>query len=304
MACFGLRSRVYPGADAGWWSMNACERSMVDDDLERRLDVDGYVVVDLFDAAAVESLGALARRVHAEPQAGYDSDFFSSDPAVKREVNVAIGAAMRAGLERHLVDHRSILHSFVLNWPGPDGGLVLHQHTTVVDERRFRSLVAWCAITSAHEGNGTLHVVPGSHRLQRGIHPERARSWAEDHRSTLMAEHLVSIELEPGQALLFDNRLVHGSIPNLTPEPRISAVAVIVPNEADPCYHEAVDERTVRIYRLVPDFFTDRVAVDFSWPSPEGLPIVDEVEWTPVTVTAAELVAAVPRGTCNHPEHL
>jgi hypothetical protein len=44
-----------------------------------------------------------------------------------------------------------VLHNFVLNWPGPDGGLVLHQHSSVVDPALGSSVVVWCALNDASE---------------------------------------------------------------------------------------------------------------------------------------------------------
>jgi hypothetical protein len=272
-----------------------------DPELEARFRTEGYVVVDLIDPHDVAELRRVCEQVHADPKPGYDSDFFSPDPQVKRVVNDLLARAMAPGIDRHLVGHRSMLHAFVVNWPGPRSGLVLHQHTSVVDERRFRSLVAWCGVTAADEANGTLHLVPRSHLVQRGPHPERARSWAEDHHAQLMADHLVSVPVGPGQAILFDNQLLHCSVQNVTAAPRLSAVAVVVPRAAEPHYYEATDHGTVRIYRLDTEFFLQHTAGDFAWPGPDGLDLLEEVPFTPTALHPTEVADLLPAGSCPHP---
>ncbi|WCO65884.1 phytanoyl-CoA dioxygenase family protein [Iamia majanohamensis] len=260
---------------------------------------EGYVVVDLVDAGTVERLRDLCVAVHAEPRSGWASDFYTGDPETKRAVHEAIGRELRGAVDRDFVAHASLLHNFVVNWPGPDGGLVLHQHSSVVDERRYRSVVVWCALTPSTEANGTLHVVPRSHLLQRGPRPEQAGSWAEDHEERLLRDHLVSVELEPGQAIVFDNQLLHCSFANTTTSPRLTAVAIVLPTAAEPCYYEAAGPR-VRVHRLDPEFFLETQPGQLEWARPEGLELLHEEPWSPLEVGVEDVRSTLPRGTCSH----
>lgn len=274
--------------------------SFLDPGSEEAFVRDGYVVVDLLDAAATARLRDRCLQLHPDPGSGFNSDFFHPDRDFRRRVDAELSPAIAGAVDAHLCDHRPLLSTFVINWPGPDGGLVLHQHTSVVDESRFRSLVAWVALNDATEENGTLHVVPRSHVLQRGPRPERSQSWSEEHRDLLMGGRLTSIPLAAGSAVLFDNQLVHCSTANLTSEPRMSVVSVITPRTAQPRYYEAAGEAGVRSYSLDREFFLTNDATGYEWPDPVGLPLLSEEPWTPTRVSAEVVEATVPPGTCRH----
>ncbi len=88
-----------------------------------------------------------------------------------------------------------------------------------------KSCNCWIAFGPCTEANGTLQVVPGSHK--HGVYESKAMFVDEDgnesHRT--MAEEVtdwVDVELEPGDAILFDRLTVHGSSANETDEPRIA----------------------------------------------------------------------------------
>lgn len=74
---------------------------------------------------------------------------------------------------------------------------------------------AWVAATRVTKENGCVRVIPGSHRHQ-------AHSLATEDRifprqtdpAELNNADAVDIELEPGQMMLFDSGLIHGSWPN------------------------------------------------------------------------------------------
>ncbi|MFZ4432505.1 MAG: phytanoyl-CoA dioxygenase family protein [Microthrixaceae bacterium] len=275
--------------------------TLLDPEAERRLVQDGYVVVDLLEPAQIVELRSLCEQLHSVPRSTWESDFYSPYPADKRAAHEGIGSVFAEPVRRHFAAHRSVLHNFVVNWPGSDGGLVLHQHSTVVDPARFRSVILWCALNDADEDNGTLHVVPRSHLVQRGPRPERSASWHEPHTAELLADHLVSVPVRAGQALVFDNQLLHCSFPNSTSEPRLTAGAVVLPMAAEARFYELADDGRVDVHLLDPEFFLEQVAGDLEWARPTGLEKLTSEDWVPTVVTSEELPALVGPGTCPHP---
>jgi hypothetical protein len=273
--------------------------TMVDPELDRLLRDEGWCVVDMVEGRALAELADACWASQPADPVGFTSTFFSPDADLKRRVHAAIGTALGPGLERHFVDHHSILHSFTVNWPGPGGGLQLHQHSSMVDERRFRSAIVWCAVNDATEENGTLHVVPRSHLLQQGPRPERSQSWCEDHVDALLAGHLRAVPLRAGQALVFDNQLLHVSFGNHSTGPRASAVAGVVPRAAEPLYYELDGDDSVNVYRLDPEFFLTTTAQFGAWPEPEDLVALGTQPWRRTVVSTAD-VDALPAGGCTH----
>ncbi len=274
--------------------------TLLDPALDEILRTQGYVVVELLEADELDGLRRRFHELHPAPASTWESDFYTGDTAMKREVHRTIGDAFAPGLARRFCGHRSVLHNFVINWPGPDGGLVLHQHSSVVDPARGSSVVVWCALNDAVEANGTLHVVPRSHTVQLGPRPERTTSWHEPYTDELLEEFLVRVEVPAGSALVFDNQLLHCSFPNTTDEPRITAAAVVVPTDLEPLFYERVDGTTARAYRLDPEFFLTHAPGDLEWASPEGLEVVADVPWAPVEVGRDQLEALRPATACPH----
>jgi ectoine hydroxylase-related dioxygenase (phytanoyl-CoA dioxygenase family) len=257
-----------------------------DEAAEREFRRRGFVVLDWLDDEAVATLRSLALELHpvAPADSPWECDFYTEDEAAKARVQEVVGAAFEPAITRTFVDHATYLHAFVVNWPGDGGGLPLHQHSSVVDEPTFRSAVVWCALSDTGSVNGTLSVVPGSHHVNRGPKAERSADWFEARTDELLSSWAERVELRPGQALVFDNALLHVSDENRGTEPRLTAVATVAPRFADLHYYSTADDDQVEVYRLDPEFFLQQVAGDFEWAEPEGLELVDTrpaVHWQP-----------------------
>jgi hypothetical protein len=275
--------------------------TLVDPAHQEAFSRDGYAVVDLLDDAALADLRALCDRLHPVPTSTWVADFFSPDPDVKRATNDGIAAAVAPGVARLLTGHRTVMHAFVLNWPGPDGGLPLHQHSTMVDERHHRSAVVWCALEDATEDNGSLHVVPRSHLVPEGPRGERSPEWFAGLEGLLAAHHLVSVPLRAGQAIVFDNALLHCSFPNRTDRPRRNAVATVVPAEARVLYHEWNEGDVVKVFHLHPEFFLEAASADLEWARPDDLELLWTEEARIARPTPAQVAELLVEGTCAHP---
>lgn len=266
----------------------------------------GFTVIDLISPEAAEVLLDQWRGLHPGPHEGsaWECDFYSEDSGVKEKAYALIQDALRDAIDEQFVDHQTFLHNFVMNWPGPDGGLELHQHSSVVDEDRFRSAVIWCALTESTEDNGTLLVVPKSHRVLHHHKPERSPEWFDGLREHLVEHHLHAVSLRPGQALVFDNGVLHCSFANTTDEPRVTAVATLAPRAAALRYYDWVGDGSVNIYELEPSFFIENVAGQMEWAAPEGLPTVGVEHIDFRVLTADEAAALLPEGTGGQGHHL
>lgn len=273
--------------------------TFVDRELERRFRQAGFVVIDAIDQPTVESLLRTCERYHPARTTTWDSDFFSSSREVKLGVAAAISGALAPTVRDLLVDHAPRITNFVVNWPGPDGGLPLHQHSSLVDERHHRSVVIWCALNDAVEANGTLHVVERSHLVPRGPWGEGRPDWFAERREDLLAEHLTAVPVEAGQAIVFDNALLHCSFPNETAEPRRTAVAVVTPHEVPLRYYRWEDQTTTA-YHLDPTFFADHVSSGLAWADPDGLERVGEESDHDTLPSDQEIDALLGPGSCRH----
>ena len=92
---------------------------------------------------------------------------------------------------------------------------------------------AWIAIDRADKSNGCMEVIPGSHRREYPhVRSEGSGRFGIKADPAFIDEsEKVSIELEPGQFVIFDRWLLHGSPPNQSDQRRLGLVARIIPPE-------------------------------------------------------------------------
>ncbi len=89
--------------------------------------------------------------------------------------------------------------------------------------RDLRMVNVWAPLVPAREENGCMQFAPGTHRL--GVVPHEKRQYYLE----ISADHLhryaqkpVSVELDPGDVVLFHNLLFHCGLPNHAPTIRWS----------------------------------------------------------------------------------
>jgi len=146
-----------------------------------------------------------------------------------------------------------VLCSLVAKPPGTASGEVpLHQDWSFVDDRAWRSVNVWCPLDDVDDANGCLRVVPGSHAAAR--QPRAAGSgffFAEI--EPVLRQHLRSVPMRAGQAVVFDHCLFHCSPPNGSDELRVAATAALLPQGAPMRYYHGTDsDGGVDVYE-VPD---------------------------------------------------
>jgi hypothetical protein len=110
-----------------------------------------------------------------------------------------------------------------------------------VDEDRRRSVTVWCAGEPMDEANGSIGVVPRSHErvdFMRAVNNRYYEVHAEV--AAAIAERPV-LTLAAGEAVIFDNRLVHFSPPNPSAAPRL-AWRRTWPPAGEPVFHYWFDD--------------------------------------------------------------
>lgn len=240
--------------------------------LDRALRRDGYVVTRLIAADAAHCMREQFGQIHGwsrhqlidDQPPDFEIAMWDADPDYQRRIAELVDGRTLDPIESMFATHRSIARSVMIKWPTegdapkwdgvPDS---FHSDATYVDERTgARGFRIWLALEDVADRNGGVHIVPHSHRLDRDI-----RGWGVESPWMAHAEvfdrHAISVDLHPGEALIFDPALIHRSGPNTTDEPRV-AVSILLTDPHDPlCLFRRRDESTAEKVAIDADFFSN-----------------------------------------------
>ncbi len=228
--------------------------------LEGQFREHGYVVVDLLDPAACADLRSAyddlehGEQWNGEFAKGFHTTMYDDRVEYRRQVFSLIDGALSSALEPLLEDHRICLANFTVKLPGgePVPG---HLDWSFVDETRASSATVWCALEDVAEEEGALTVLHGSHRNVDFIRPVNVRDY--DRHTSVASGDLLEVPVRAGQAVIMDNRMVHGSLPNRSGRTRVAASAVVAPRVA-PLHHYWMDDDGELVRFVIdPDFFID-----------------------------------------------
>jgi len=209
--------------------------------LPERLDRDGYAVVENFlTESEVGHLLHVFESLDCPTHHGaWSASMFSSDLAYRAAVDRAIKDVLAPRAEPLLPGYRFCFCNFLVKEPQQvdDGIVQIHQDPTFVDEHLFSTLGLWIPLVDTDATNGGISVLPGSHRWNDG--PRSFGGWSPylDLSATLL-EQAQPVPMTAGSALVFSQKLFHGSRANRSRTTRVTAAALLASNDAPlRCYH-------------------------------------------------------------------
>ena len=234
-----------------------------DPELQAAFARDGYVKVPLISPQDVAELMSAWENLSSQRGPGFHASMYSDDRAFKAGTDQAVRAVLGPALEDWLEDHTAYVGNFVVKSPGPESEVGPHRDWTFVDESKYSTMTVWCPLTDTDDRNGTLRVVPGSHRWvqnPRGTPIDTFPFPFEGLREPLRERDSIPIAVRAGEAIIADHRLVHGSQPNLSEDVRVVAACGAAPAEAQLRHLYFVEDGVADVYAADdPDFFNELV---------------------------------------------
>lgn len=227
--------------------------------LHRQIEVDGYAVVPLLDAAEVAEVKAIHERfgpAPGDPRTGLFNDTWATDIRFKRELSAALTAVMEPPARTVVPGARFLGWTSIMKWAGSDGTVVAHRDPTFVDEPDVRSLGIWCALDDLDVEDGTLLVIPGSHRGAPNVRPHQDGANLCPSIPLDGTGSAIAVPVPAGSAIVYDHALVHGSGPNRTHRVRTIVAGLAVPADAATSYALRVGDEVVLV-EIDGDFFLE-----------------------------------------------
>ena len=193
----------------------------------------GFYIQPLLTEKILCNLEEIYSKFHhfEDPKGGMFYSIYSQDIDYRKKIHNEIRTLIEPFLDDHFHDFKVMLCSFVVKLPGEKSEFYIHQDTTGMDEWEDSPLTVWIPLQNVDEGNGCLGVIPFSHGF---FSPYRSISFPspfEQIQSTVR-NYLQPVDMKRGEALFFDNRIVHHSYANQTKMPRIAVVCGLFPKNA------------------------------------------------------------------------
>ncbi|QNN69126.1 phytanoyl-CoA dioxygenase family protein [Thermomonas carbonis] len=269
---------------------------MADADAERSLTRDGYVVLRLLSAVAVQRLlDELSGWVPDFPD-GFYASVHAPDAGLRATVSAHLLATFRPLLASACREERLLGGAFINKAPGPRGALPPHQDWNIVDERHHRSFNVWVPLVGTHAENGAIQVLPGSHRWLPTVRgPNIPCVYRELHEE--LRALMTILPMLPGDVLIYDHRLLHCSAANLGAAPRPGAVMGLVPAEAELKHYFAEGDQVRRYHSDVQFLLSGQTHLPPARLCPEVLFDHD------TTALGGEQLKRIRAASCAPPHH-
>lgn len=276
---------------------------LVNDELESLFQKQGYVKIPFISAKEVAELKQMF--FDTLPQSGgqitssdinadeehlisYDFTFIDKNSHYKRRVFEIIKEYFKPHMENLLLDYRPIIANYIRKKPN-SGQVPLHQNWAFADEKKCTTISIWCPLVDSTIENGTLQVVPGSHKKFGEIRGPMIPWELEGIKKEIITKHLIPIETKAGDCIILDDSILHYSPINSTNDLRLAIQLICIPNEF-PSIHYHMDpgnsSTEVNVLEVSDDFY-----MEFNpWKKPEGQKTVKKIRYKNRNIDETEFV--------------
>lgn len=229
-----------------------------DKKLQEHFEQEGYVIVDFYNPEQCSELEQLYHRLHPEGEKGFYPSTFSQDVTYRETVNTEIQRIGNSWMKDNLVDIKTMFGAFIVKYPGPDSAMSVHQDMTLVDETKYTGINIWCPLIDLNDENGVIQVLPRSHRLVPTYRGSTIPGLYDDVQKEILS-YLQPVYLKAGQAVIFDQSIIHYSAANVSDKIRITTNIYFTHKDADfrICYWQKDYGNKVEVFEEDDSFMTN-----------------------------------------------
>lgn len=239
----------------------AKRKIMISDADEAELDKEGYIIRPFLSKEEIAEITGIFDQDEFGVELPLSPSTWSKNKAYRHHIHNEIARIFAPKLNKILKDYKPLSGAFIMKNPGEGSHLTTHFDWLFVDERRFASIHVWVPMVDVDEHNGAFQILPRSHKM---VNAWRGRNTPD---SVFFNERQIkpgvqqTLPMKAGEALIYDNRLLHGTPPNMTDTARLAAGLVMIPNESVPLHvytpEERMFEQDVELYEVDDAFYFD-----------------------------------------------
>jgi ABC-2 type transport system ATP-binding protein len=156
----------------------------------------------------------------------------SSSIEAKRGANDFINEELHDYFNYCFIDYKIIISSFVAKLRDHESCIGFHQEPTFIDPEHFDDFTIWIPLENIGKDDGALVLVKNSHIWANDLN---MFTYSPPYYKELKDAEFLEIDAEVGRPVIFFNRLIHGSRPNINKDIRL-AVSIKVTYKDAPIF--------------------------------------------------------------------
>jgi hypothetical protein len=207
----------------------------------------GYAIFHLLSKDQIKTLLSLFEEIHEHVPNRFFASTHLQDKKLVVEISDKICGILNGTILEKMTNAQILGAAFIVKPQGTNGILPLHQDWNLVDEQHARTYNLWIPLVDVSSHNGAMKVLEASHNKEitcRGLNiPSRFRDI-----EPIVQEHMTTLEMKAGQALLYDHALWHSSPQNHSDKNRVCLVVAMSPLNVDFINHQK-DGETITTFK-------------------------------------------------------
>ena len=233
--------------------------------LQAQFEQDGFVKLKMLDEKAVARLRDFYSTVQGEHEAAINQAcLYSSVETGNREILVSTDKVVKEVImdkvEEHFKNYQTLISNYLIKNSGDNTELFPHQDLLFVDESKGCSFNVWIPLQKTDTKSGSLKILKGSHKIQPTMRVSPFYPWPFENFSSTIRGLFTDVETEPGECVILNHAVIHGSSENLTGQPRVAVILGMCTSGCDIFYHympEGNPANGIEKYLMQPDMYYD-----------------------------------------------
>ena len=187
----------------------------------------------------------------------YHCTFLDTNESYKRKTNELFKSTFNP-LVNKLFNNYHVWNANLYVKPPGTGKFEIHQNWTHVGKESDTSFTIWCPLVDTTEENGTISLVEGSHKILPDIATMNVPYYFKNFEDSLIHKYLRPIPCKAGDAVIFEDGVIHYSDVNKSEKPRYALQILIGPKDVLPMYYYFNSEKPAlgfELFELDEEFF-------------------------------------------------
>ncbi|MCB0508334.1 MAG: phytanoyl-CoA dioxygenase family protein [Bacteroidetes bacterium] len=224
--------------------------------LQNELEVNGFIIVPFYNSVDIKLLTEFYDENTQKNVSGFQPTTYFNSLEYRLKASSFIKNVAKKYIDQYFTDYKTYMGSFIVKYPDKNSELGVHQDMTLVDESQFMGANIWAPLCDTNEKNGALYLIPKSHRILPTYRNATIKNIYDQYYAQIK-KYMQPVYLKAGEAIVFDNSILHFSPANLSKEIRIATNVFTTHKEATItiCYHDK-QKNLIEMFEQEDDFFT------------------------------------------------